>query len=49
MTLLQIPSNPHDDPTPPWGPDKPNPLMQAVKHQFDPNRTLNPGRFLGGI
>jgi glycolate oxidase FAD binding subunit len=24
-------------------------LMQAVKHQFDPNRTLNPGRFLGGI
>ena len=25
------------------------PLMQAIKHQFDPNRTLNPGRFLGGI
>ena len=25
------------------------PLMQAVKHQFDPNRTLNPGRLLGGI
>jgi FAD/FMN-containing dehydrogenase len=24
-------------------------LMQAVKHQFDPNHTLNPGRFLGGI
>ena len=24
-------------------------LMQAIKHQFDPNRTLNPGRFLGGI
>ncbi len=24
-------------------------LMQAVKHQFDPNRTLNPGRFPGGI
>jgi glycolate oxidase FAD binding subunit len=49
MTLLQIPSSPHDDPTPPWGPDKPNPLMQAIKHQFDPNQTLNPGRFLGGI
>jgi glycolate oxidase FAD binding subunit len=49
MTLLQIPSNPQDDPTPPWGPDKPDPLMQAVKHQFDPNRTLNPGRLLGGI
>ena len=25
------------------------PLMQAVKHQFDPKRTLNPGRLLGGI
>jgi glycolate oxidase FAD binding subunit len=25
------------------------PLMQAVKHQFDTNRSLNPGRFLGGI
>jgi glycolate oxidase FAD binding subunit len=24
-------------------------LMQAIKHQFDPNRTLNPSRFLGGI
>ena len=25
------------------------PLMQAVKHQFDPNHTLNPGHLLGGI
>jgi glycolate oxidase FAD binding subunit len=25
------------------------PLMQRVKNQFDPNNTLNPGRFLGGI
>ena len=49
MVLIQIPSNPHDDPIPPWGPDKPNPLMQSIKHQFDPNQTLNPGRFLGGI
>jgi glycolate oxidase FAD binding subunit len=49
MTVLQIPSNPHDDPTPPWGADKSSALMQAVKHKFDPNRTLNPGRFLGGI
>jgi glycolate oxidase FAD binding subunit len=50
MTLLQIPSNPHDDPMPPWGPHKPNPLMQAIKHQFDPNRTLNPGGLLlGGL
>jgi glycolate oxidase FAD binding subunit len=34
----------------PWKADpKTLPLMQAIKHQFDPNRTLNPGRFLGGI
>ena len=25
------------------------PLMRAVKTQFDPNNTLNPGRFAGGI
>jgi glycolate oxidase FAD binding subunit len=25
------------------------PLMHELKHRFDPNRTLNPGRFLGGI
>jgi glycolate oxidase FAD binding subunit len=25
------------------------PLMRAVKNQFDPRNTLNPGRFIGGI
>jgi len=25
------------------------PLMRAVKAQFDPKNTLNPGRFAGGI
>ncbi len=49
MTTRQIFSKPDDDPTPPSGTDKLIPLMQAIKHQFDPNRTLNPGRLLGGI
>jgi len=33
-----------------WGtsPDS-LPLMREVKHRFDPERVLNPGRFLGGI
>ncbi|HEX2324000.1 MAG TPA: FAD-binding oxidoreductase [Chloroflexota bacterium] len=33
-----------------WGPTRDDfPLMQALKAQFDPSGTLNPGRFLGGI
>jgi glycolate oxidase FAD binding subunit len=33
-----------------WGtPGDALPLMRAVKKQFDPKNTLNPGRFLGGI
>jgi glycolate oxidase FAD binding subunit len=33
-----------------WGalPDS-VPLMREVKHRFDPQGVLNPGRFLGGI
>jgi FAD/FMN-containing dehydrogenase len=25
------------------------PIMRELKHRFDPNRILNPGRFVGGI
>ncbi len=33
-----------------WGPVGPSlRLMEALKAQFDPNRRLNPGRFVGGI
>ncbi len=33
-----------------WGnPGDALPLMRAIKHQLDPNTTLNPGRFVGGI
>jgi len=34
----------------PWGPIRDDfPLMQKLKAQFDPDRILNPGRFVGGI
>jgi len=50
LTLLQSPIHP----IPAWAiPATPAPdtlpLMREIKHRFDPNRTLNPGRFLGGI
>jgi glycolate oxidase FAD binding subunit len=32
-----------------WGPVGGLDLMRAVKHQFDPERRLAPGRFVGGI
>ena len=34
----------------PWGPvGNAFPIMQALKHRFDPDRRLNPGRFAGGL
>jgi glycolate oxidase FAD binding subunit len=33
-----------------WGsPSGPLTIMQAIKKQYDPNGTLNPGRYVGGI
>ncbi len=32
-----------------WGPASGLPVMRALKQQFDPKSTLNPGRFVGGI
>jgi glycolate oxidase FAD binding subunit len=40
-----------DDASDAWGEtgDAHQALMAAVKREFDPKRTLNPGRFVGGI
>lgn len=47
LTVLQQPAHTDVDL---WGPPSNSfPLMQKIKQHFDPNRTLNPGRFLGGI
>jgi len=32
-----------------WGPVPALDLMERVKHRFDPERRLAPGRFVGGI
>jgi glycolate oxidase FAD binding subunit len=46
VTMLSMPHTSIDR----WGTaSSAVPLMRSVKHQFDPNSTLNPGRMLGGI
>ncbi|HEY6384464.1 MAG TPA: FAD-binding oxidoreductase [Candidatus Acidoferrum sp.] len=48
LTVLHFPSDMQRIDA--WGkPGDSLPLMRAVKNQFDPKNTLNPGRFLGGI
>ena len=50
IALLQSPTYPLPEWAVPTSPvDNALPLMREIKRQFDPNRTLNPGRFLGGI
>jgi len=48
LTILQCPAS--TEPMDCWGATADSiSLMRAVKQQFDPKRTLNPGRFVGGI
>lgn len=48
LVILHRPSE--KPPVDAWGqPGDVLALMRAVKHQFDPKNTLNPGRFVGGI
>ena len=47
LTVLQHPA--HAAPVASTIPADTLPLMRELKHRFDPNRILNPGRFVGGI
>jgi len=47
LTVLHHP--PQATPVTSTAPADTLPLMRELKHRFDPNRILNPGRFLGGI
>jgi glycolate oxidase FAD binding subunit len=50
LTVLRAPQRPLPIwATPPWGAERVPALMREIKRRFDPNRALNPGRFLGGI
>jgi glycolate oxidase FAD binding subunit len=47
LTVLHHPA--HAIPVASTVPSDTLPLMRELKHRFDPNRILNPGRFVGGI
>jgi glycolate oxidase FAD binding subunit len=47
LTILHTPEN--ATPVASSSPTDTLPLMRELKQRFDPNRILNPGRFLGGI
>ncbi|HWZ00739.1 MAG TPA: FAD-linked oxidase C-terminal domain-containing protein, partial [Edaphobacter sp.] len=47
LTVLHLPA--HASPVASTVPADTLPLMRELKHRFDPNRILNPGRFVGGI
>jgi len=47
LTVLHHPA--HANPVASTVPSDTLPLMRELKHRFDPNRILNPGRFVGGI
>jgi glycolate oxidase FAD binding subunit len=49
LTVLRAPRPLPAWAVPPWGEERIPPLMREIKRQFDPERTLNPGRFVGGI
>jgi glycolate oxidase FAD binding subunit len=48
VVLLEAPAGLRDG-VDPWGPVTALSLMRSVKQQFDPERRLAPGRFVGGI
>jgi glycolate oxidase FAD binding subunit len=50
LTILGQPAGVRSPALDPWGtPPDTLTLMHEIKRRFDPNRILNPGRFLGGI
>ena len=49
VVVLQVPDALHAK-VDVWGPDRGTlPLIREIKRRFDPNRILNPGRFVGNI